>query len=151
VKKYVKFGLTTAAGLAALTGIVFYTDLWKAQKAESPHYRSGACMVCHISTENLSLKTDELILCTSCHDQEGEVKVLNAEGHEISVDLGRSHPWGLEPSFNSMPKTLPLNDHAQITCQTCHDVHLDNTTNHMVRLCEDGDFTPLCHDCHPNY
>jgi predicted CXXCH cytochrome family protein len=150
LKKYVKYGLATAAGLTLLTALPFSYQLWQEQQKESPHYRAGACMVCHSSANDTTLKTDELTLCTSCHDREGDVEVLNAEGIAIKINLGLSHPWGIVP-VRGVPQNLPLSPLGQITCQTCHDVHSDNATNRMVRLCDGKDFTPLCHDCHAGY
>jgi len=155
-KLYVKTGLATAGGLILLGLLAYNTGLWQAQKAESPHYRADACTVCHVSSEGgQDLKAEELVLCTSCHEREGRVTVArNAEGYEISINLGLSHPWGLEP-VRGIPATLPLKA-GRITCQTCHDVHLTNHESHMLRLYtagvgQDADFTVLCQDCHPTY
>ena len=170
-KKYKK-GIAITATLAILIGAGFSTYMWNARKVHSPHYVDSACAVCHVyfsvtctnascfachPPENLEywtqLKASELDLCTSCHEREGDVEITNAEGNLISVDLGTSHPFGIVPSEKSMPANLPLNN-GEVTCQTCHDVHLSNTESHMLRLYDPGefaDFTPLCLDCHSGY
>jgi predicted CXXCH cytochrome family protein len=154
-KQYIKAGLATASGLILLGVLAFETGLWRTQKAQSPHYRADACMVCHTAEDTSTLKADELALCTSCHEREGDVIVPNSEGESITVDLGLSHPFGVPVTASNAPATLPLNNGA-ITCQTCHDVHLSNVESHMLRLYgaqANGlpDWTPLCHDCHPGY
>lgn len=149
MKQYVKEGLIASAALAVLGTATFSAYVWHQQQHESPHYRGNACGVCH-QEDGLLLKASELALCTSCHDQEGDVMVRNAEGHMINVNLGNSHPFGIVPSAKSMPRMLPLPG-GVITCQTCHDVHQINDANHMVRLCVDSDYTPLCRDCHAGY
>lgn len=168
MKKYTK-GLTLTAGLAVLLGAVFSYSVWNQKQTESPHYVDRACGVCHATGSPnctptncftchvasdaalfANLKAPELTLCTSCHDQEGEITVPNAEGKEIKINLGISHPWGLVPSEAAMPNTLPLVD-GTLTCQTCHDVHSTNEESRMLRLGIDSDFTPLCLDCHSTY
>jgi predicted CXXCH cytochrome family protein len=167
-KKYKK-GIAITATLAILIGAGFSAYMWNARKTISPHYVDSACAVCHtyfsvtcVEADCFSchppdvaeiwsqLKASELDLCTSCHEQEGDVEVQNAEGVLVSVDLGNSHPFGLVPSEKSMPAALPLND-GKVTCQTCHDVHLSNLESHMLRLGTGTDYTPLCLDCHQGY
>lgn len=154
-KQYVKSGLVLGAGLLGLLGLWFSTEEWRANRSESPHYRAEGCAVCHAgATGQEPLKASELTLCQSCHapDSHGVTKVPNAEDRTITVDLGQSHPFGIEPSQKSYPLTLwkYLND-GKVTCQTCHDVHLTNYESRMLRLGSDNNFTPLCHDCHPEY
>ena len=171
-KKKYKKGIAITATLAILIGAGFSTYLWNARKEQSPHYVDAACAVCHIYFSATctsadcfqchppdvldvwaQLKASELDLCTSCHEREGGVEVLNAEGVLVSVDLGNSHPFGLVPSDKSSPATLPLNA-GVVTCQTCHDVHLTNDESHMLRIYNPAaiaDFTPLCLDCHQGY
>ena len=151
-KQYMKYGLVTGAGLLALTAALFSTDVWRGNQRESPHYRQDACGVCHLGEpKNAVLKSDEISLCTSCHepDTHGLVEVPNAEGRKVKVDIGMSHPYGIRAD-KSWPLTLPV-FMGYITCQTCHDVHLTNIESSMLRLGKRSDITPLCHDCHPNY
>jgi predicted CXXCH cytochrome family protein len=175
--KLYKKGLAITVALAVLTLAPFSVYLWSENKQESPHYVDLACAVCHTYVADLcesedcltchppdnlvpyqQLKAPELVLCTSCHDREGETEVQNEDGIVIKVDLGASHPWGMGPGRHS-PSTLPLKE-GKIVCQTCHDVHLTNAESHMLRLyipiydendSTRADFTPLCLDCHHDY
>ncbi len=152
-KQYVKYGLTAGAGLLALSALYFSMPAWREQQRESPHYRQSACGVCHAGepAEGVLVAPSEVVLCQSCHAPEthGEIRVRNAEGNEITVDLGISHPFGIRAD-KAWPMTLPVTL-GHITCQTCHDVHLTNNESNMLRLGNETDFTPLCLDCHVGY
>lgn len=175
-KKYSK-GIAISASLAVLIGAAFLPSLWTETKTSSPHYVDLACAACHDyvqsrcdsadctachPTDNPSpykhLKAPEIDLCTSCHEQEGSVEIFNDNGVPVTVDLGRSHPWGMVP-IKHRPRTLPLK-HGRVTCHTCHDVHLNNEASHMLRMFAPmgdpddpsrADFTLLCLDCHSGY
>jgi len=157
--KIYKKGLIASTGIILLAGLTYFSfEMYRTMQKETPHYVDGGCGVCHIIENEITLvglKANEELLCTSCHSREGDIEIENELGTLIKVDLGISHPYGMEPSEKSIPTTLPLFD-GKIKCSTCHDVHTDNSESNMLRLYtaqegQNADFTLLCLDCHKEY
>ncbi|MBI4649909.1 hypothetical protein HY745_01155 [Candidatus Desantisbacteria bacterium] len=80
------------------------------------------------------INEDFNLLCTNCHSQESNI-----------------HPVGIVPPFK-VPDNLPLDKQGRNTCVTCHDVHLKDIGNSLLRGFEEGGKytarTDLCYDCH---
>jgi hypothetical protein len=72
-------------------------------------------------------------MCYGCHDKSSNI-----------------HPVDIRPSMK-VPAGLPLNSQGKIDCNTCHDMHMARTKDHMLRGFAEGKYKmrpDLCIDCH---
>jgi predicted CXXCH cytochrome family protein len=91
--------------------------------------------------------------CTDCH--EGGVPggpLVGGIGeacNKCHPEGSNIHPVGQMPSME-MPEHLPLTD-GKMDCGTCHDMHMDESADVLLRGFGDGRYTvrqDLCMDCH---
>jgi len=94
-----------------------------------------------------------LILCTNCHAPDVFVAYAGEDGRRHEVDVTHNHPYGMEMTDVTFPKSLPLSEFGGLICTTCHDVHIQDESMKMLRIFKPAnghpeDVKPLCHDCH---
>ncbi|NDY41415.1 hypothetical protein G3N55_00925 [Dissulfurirhabdus thermomarina] len=126
--------------LAALAVLAAWTLRCRLETRQNPHEGSMDCRTCHITRPepggpNLFARDIEA-LCRGCHPD---------------VRLGRTHPVAVAPTF-ALPADLPLDWKGEMTCTTCHFMHLDTrrpaggTAGGLLRRATRG--RRFCLECH---
>jgi predicted CXXCH cytochrome family protein len=98
----------------------------EAAHVADPHSHQGRplCQRCHVSGEERPA-IDPITLCSQCHDA-----------------ARMKHPWRVAQKGGA--GSLPLMEHEEIACHTCHDPHDVKRHPHGLR----DTYTKLCLNCH---
>ncbi len=125
-----------------IAGVIIFTACAVfAKPAENPHNKSK-CEKCHadeVSFEkNITavklINDDGVTMCLKCHED-----ILNVH-HPLRVQVNRD-----------LPDYLPVGKGNSVNCLTCHDLHSEDTSNHLVRTSSIGNYSSridICYDCH---
>ncbi|MBI5695091.1 MAG: cytochrome c3 family protein [Nitrospirae bacterium] len=143
--------IMVAAALAVVCGLAFagsggedkaLKEMIKQSRLEhaNPHTALG-CAACH-GVNNPQAGPDGKVpfaggagikeACYACHDRSSNI-----------------HPVGQLPSMK-VPAHLHLEE-GRVSCNTCHDMHMQTTKDHLLRGFADGRYKnrpDLCIDCH---
>ncbi len=114
-------------------------------------------LVCLSLRKNPHAKLD----CIECHSPSeknrarlaGPITLICRRCHEDLFNEGYMHPFDVKPSKKvQIPPDFPLSDNGEITCITCHDVHMTANLGSpflnqaLLRRNETGPF--FCEICH---
>ncbi len=124
----------TAIGIVAAIAVAGAALLYSRQWT-SYHDFEGRCLECHIrepapGDEPRAFLQDISKMCVECHASEFEL----------------SHPVDMRPSMR-VPLNLPLDWKGEVTCTTCHPVHMEGHGPFRLRSRAAGPgFCMLCHN-----
>lgn len=128
MKKATFLFLLTFAFISPPAWAAKYKDPELAKKI-NPHWTDNACQQCHLEKNPQQGKNAKLKfggnfnkLCNSCHD----TAISRFDEHVVDVLVTEG------PFFRLPPQDFPLNN-GKLTCITCHDVRIQESTNQAVR------------------
>ncbi len=125
--------------IIALT--IFLRGVSFAGMTENPHNKME-CGKCHAEEVDFSralnnpkfVEKDVVAMCLKCHSD--IISVHHPQRVQVIVEV---------------PDYLPVGEGNFITCSTCHDIHIKEVSNHLLRSLSIGNYTSrieICYECH---
>lgn len=114
------------------------------------HENEAICETCHTAHGSpysgmLILNGGNSELCLACHEDKA---IFDEQGARKPF-----HAINVAPKDARIPDTLlkkgaKLGDHNMLTCQTCHKVHKNRTSKHLLLI--NNEKSDFCFTCHPD-
>ena len=128
--------------LVLIVTMLLFVSIANAKFVIENHHNKMKCSRCHKGKvkfgepiKDLKFIKDDLIeICLECHI---EIRAVH-------------HPQRVEVT-QDVPEYFYLDEGGIVTCRTCHDIHMEDVSMHLLRSFDIGNYTSridICYECH---